>query len=154
MFEVKNTHLHTSYAPESQILVRLALQWAVFKLRPNVEKKNTPNDPIMTFTFHIRPRSPKFSPVSLCDEPFSNGPILKKRMLWMPHRCPWHIRGQKYLYAYLICPRFPKLGLFALQWTILKLWPKFWEKYTEWPNKRPEVLTFCLTFLPDEINIR
>ncbi len=41
MFKVKNTNMHATHIPETQIFVHFTLQWAVFDLRPCFSKKCT-----------------------------------------------------------------------------------------------------------------
>ena len=52
MFKVKNTKMHTTYAPEAQIFVHFALQWAVLSYGPIFGKvhRMTQNDLDMTPT--------------------------------------------------------------------------------------------------------
>ncbi len=80
------------------------------------------------------PPRPKFSSVSLYDEPFlSYGPNFRKSALNDP-KWPWHVQGQKYQHACYIHPRGPNFRPFRSTTSRFWVMAQFSEKCTEWPQ--------------------
>ena len=120
-------HIHTTSTSEAQILVHLALQSAVFELRPSFVK-TTLNDIKMNLTYsrlkvpiwilHTPPRL-KFSSVSLYDEPFLRYALFLESAL-NDLKWPWHVQGQKYHYVCFMHPEAQIFVHFTLWWAVFK----------------------------------
>ena len=138
MYMVKSSNTHVTYTPKAQIFVPFSLPclwWAVFELRPNFFK-STLNDPkwswhvqgqIYQHACYIHPR-PKFSFVSLYDEPFLSyhgyGPIFGK----VHQMTPNDLDMFKVKYTNMDVTYHPEAQIFvrfALQWAVFELWPNF-----------------------------
>ena len=96
------------YKPEAQIVILSALQWAIFRVIAQFGEYS-PKDTQMTSTCsmskvhicmpHTSP-TPKFSSVSLNDEPFSSYVPLFGKVHWMIPKWHWYVQGQRYTYVY------------------------------------------------------
>ena len=71
---------------------------------------------------------PKFSSISLYDEPFlTYAPFFRKSAPSDP-KWPWHVKGHKYQYACYIYPRGPNFHPFRSTMSRIRVTSQFWKK--------------------------
>ncbi len=115
--------MHVTYTPEVQISVRFTLRWAVLELRPNF-RKSAQNDLDMfkakNTKMHVTPPRPKFSSVSLYDEPFLGySPILEKGHRMTPNDLDmFKVKNTNMHVTYT--PEAQIFVRFTLRWAIFK----------------------------------
>ncbi len=133
MFEVKSTHVHTTYIYKVQIFVRFSLRWSLFELQPQGEKSAV-NNPKMTLTC-----SKSQVPICMPHTPMPHTPMTRFE-LWPNFQkgaCtawPWvtlTCSRSKVSICIPYMPTMPKLCPFYSMMSPCLSYGPYWEKITK-----------------------